>query len=363
VKTPIADLVPHFVLDHHLVDPDKKARDLNTPFGPIIFSPNGHLMATRGQHLVPNVGVYNALFLWDVQTGQLVRAVGMTWGDFFRGPTPESFTPDGRFLITTEWDGEGQATTKNVQLWEVPSMRPMRTLSGYESPVAISPDGRLLAASAGDGQTIDKVHTEKILLLELANGQERTITLRREIPFGTRITVDKWLTALAFSPGSDRLALGLGFLTGVPEMWRVVPKLQEDVLGQGKVWEGVEGVGQIVFSRDGRKLAYLCGNRIIVRDAYSGSELRNIQIGPQARSIAFAPDERWLIFFEDGAMKLLDLASGEQFRTIVRYDPSDRFPYDASFSPDGRWLAVISSTDRPGLSGPAGKIDFWRIEH
>jgi WD40 repeat protein len=114
-------------------------------FGRPIISPDGKLLVMSERA---------AVWIWELATGRLVRRLGNTGGSL-------SFSPDGQLLAI---GGNGYfffldvATGKAVFQVEQPNM-------GGVFASAFSPDGRTLATSSWDGQ---------VRLWELATGQIRT---------------------------------------------------------------------------------------------------------------------------------------------------------------------------------------------
>jgi WD40 repeat protein len=116
----------------------------------IAISPDGKLLA---------VGERGAVRIWDLITGQLVRRLGSE-KQYGPGATSLAFSPNGQFLIT---GGNG-----GVGFWETASGKRILQLQerkmGGVFDSAFSPDGRTLATSSWDGQ---------VRLWELATGQVR----------------------------------------------------------------------------------------------------------------------------------------------------------------------------------------------
>src|SRR4029453_15068699 len=94
----------------------------------VSFSPDGKLLA----------GVASQFKVWDTRTGREVLTL--------KGHAPMSadFSPDGKQLITTQFDGA-------IRFWDVATGQELRALRGHQGGVAhaiFSPDGKLLAGAS-----------------------------------------------------------------------------------------------------------------------------------------------------------------------------------------------------------------------
>jgi WD40 repeat protein len=111
----------------------------------VAFSPDGRMLATAG---VGQVGENEPLYdsdvrLWDVGTGHLVR----TLPDAENAYSPVVFSPDGALLATR---GGGS----QVKLWDPGTGVLLHTLAGHSQAIldfCFSPDGRRLATTSLDG--------------------------------------------------------------------------------------------------------------------------------------------------------------------------------------------------------------------
>lgn len=182
------------------------------------------------------------------------------------------------------------------------------------SAVAISPDGRLLAA-AGDDHFVRVFEAQSGRLLHSLTGH------------------NDWVRALAFSPDSRVLASGgddRRVLLWDPQRGQ----LTSEADAPGFAVYGID------FSRDGARLA-VCGFADVVKlyDPGRGALLANLKAaGHDQRCVAFSPDGRLLAAAgRTGTVRLWD-AGGE--RVQENLEITKRRLWSLAFSPDGTLLAA-----------------------
>ncbi len=236
------------------------------------FSPDGRYLAITFRKQIQEG---DAIELWDVQKGELVRKIAMDYGrvaPFF------TFAPDGK-TIAVVYGGPPTKFEGGVRLWDTQTGEMKQYLTGHRSlviRVAFSPNGKFLA-TGGDQ------HDKQSRLWDLKTGKESLV-----------IDTEATVLALVFSPDGRTIATGLG--DGRVVLWDVAT---------GKAERTLEGAAAsasgLHFSPDARLLA---GYVEVEKDGKRTGEVRLwtardgklIQSWPDAAgfSLAYTPDGRSL---------------------------------------------------------------------
>ena len=280
------------------------------------FSPDGRYVAAVPDNDLTGVGLAPAIaYVWDVAQG----GEPMVQYPFSapNGQRDVAFLPDSKQILAAGADG--------TAIVEIATGARVGQISGAHAPIAVSPDGRTLAAALDPNQGVT------IGLFDLTSGQ-------RSAPLaGHRERVAR----LAFSPDGTRLASGAD--DHLVMLWDVAS-------GQRRaVYEGhAAGVNDVAFSPDGKKLWSGGDDRaIFVWDLqHADSLVHEVPKGVEEPALAFvaadmniSPDGRYVAFpwaeneshfqIRDVATGALSLPSATGARGFI------------SFSPDGeRYLTV-----------------------
>jgi serine/threonine protein kinase len=193
-----------------------------------------------------------------------------------------------------------------------------------------------------------------------------------EEPLSTGRVIDSYPDV---SPDGNRVAVVSDTL-GHREVWildlatRARQRLQlpgEDTAQASPAW--IPGGGEILVVR------YMNGQEATWIAAPDGSRAEELFRGSSrgAISVRASPDGRSVLIADviaDGSQQLTRLDIAQRTRTVVTHTPTDKF--DAVWSPDGRWIAIVAIRDgvlqlfrMPAAGGPMQQLTtgFERMRH
>jgi WD40 repeat protein len=275
-----------------------------------LFTPDGKTLLTASQPRDPAPRADPHLVRWVVQqrevgSGKVRGRVEFAFPlDYAYEP---HFSPDGKFFLAKDRQNK-------MILWDTATGERYAQVECTTTPnnaVALSPDGKALAAASQDGH---------LYLHELPGGRQL-----HQLPRVSEVSFQGHF-APAFSPDGRTLA------TAGPRslfLW--------DVAG-GKLRHEVKGChGRVAFSRDGKYLA--CGDSEGIRllDAATFAEVRRLE-GHDRRvdALFFSADGKRLLSAHGCTLALWDVATGRRLNAAPGHEVS---VVSLAFAPDGRSLA------------------------
>ena len=268
------------------------------------FSPDGHQVLTASFDKTVRV--------WSIEQSAEPRVL--------RGHDDRvnlaSYSPDGRYLATISDDG-------TTRLWPVARRGPGEVLRGHSDlvqHVAFSPDSRRLVTASKDG-------TARVWSLD---DLQHPVVLR-----GARATPN-W-AAPSFSGGGRLLTIADG--SPVVAVWR--PGDVEPAF----LLSGHEGqVHMAVFNRQpgAPRIATASNDGTARLWAVDGTGQSTVLRGHRGdvRAALFSPDGTAVLTHgDDGTVRVWELTG----RQLALMDDHDALLERIVFSPDGRWIAAVSS--------------------
>ena len=284
------------------------------------FSPDG-------KHLTGFKMGSNALTLWDVNTGEKIKAL-----DGVKGAALSLvFSTEGHCLAVSRTPDSEYDT---VELWDE-EKRASFTHSGPVDTVTMSPDG-ILFATGGRDKTVKLWHVETQQCLQTLSGHIGRIVSLAFSPEGTLLVSgggDNWEmrknadgTTFFFSHGDspvDRTA----------KVWEVATGANIDTLESSGMVRG------IAFSPDGKCLATGANNKTVTlwctKTWQSIATLNTVQF----ESLAFSPDGSRLVIGGTWPEQRIQVWDVETRELIVELSGHKSDVESFAFSPDGRLLA------------------------
>jgi WD40 repeat protein len=236
---------------------------------------------------------------------------------------PLGFLPDSTTLVSTRWPTNGGAS--EVVFWKTPQLERLKTIalsqaSGPEPVQRLSPDGRLLATGASEGEA---------LILDLADNGKLLARFSAPDVGGA--------DALSFSP--DSRLLGISFLkSSTGYLWDMKPGHPP------VVFKGLIG-STFHFSNDGAMIIANGTNALTYWEAATGKEIARLLGrwgGVDAMDVS--PDGKTIAFPARGAVRLWNVATR---REVARLETPIQ-SFEVAFAPSGDSLFISED----GSNGP-----------
>jgi WD40 repeat protein len=298
---------------------------------PIALSPDGKSLLT---------GSGGELTLWALETGKPVRALESV--PVFC--TSLTFAPDGKTIA-----GVGVANS-GIQLWDAVSGKALAALPTEQqniSGIAFSPDGGVLASAAWrDGVRLWNIGRA---------GEPRQL---KDCP--------QEVAAICFSPDGKTLALAPGgpFSPSVSagqanhaiELWNVASGRKSKFLEAP-----LSSIGQIIYSRDGKKLAAVSQlEGVRVWETASGKLLLSIRDRHLAATCAcFSPDGGTLLCgTSDSVIRSWDINWGKEKESAGHLGPVRAL----AFAPTGDALATTAGDSSTRLWQLPGAVEIRQFD-
>ncbi|MEP6706354.1 MAG: WD40 repeat domain-containing protein [Pyrinomonadaceae bacterium] len=314
----------------------------------IMFSTDGHLVAMSGMN--------GTITIWDTETGELKAKLKAGSA----GISGFSFSPDGQTAGTRDY------LDKSVKLWDVKTWQEKATLTGRKrnletklkaglsfeeefGPVAFSPDGKTVLSEKED---------DLVAVWDVAAARQLF-----ELNHNTTSSVTKEILKGIFLPRSSAPHF-LVLQTGFSSDGRWIFTINGDK--SAKIWDA--STGKLKSDITNNERIYRAGfspdsTMLITVEQEGGMKLWDLETGqlqgkvaPKGyienlmKSFEFSPDSKYVATFFFGDTRLWDAKTAE-----LKFKLPKSGTTDATFAPDGRWLATASSDKQS-----AGKI--WNVE-
>jgi WD40 repeat protein/predicted Ser/Thr protein kinase len=281
------------------------------PIRGLAYSPDGRTIYSGG-----NDGLVRA---WRATDGTLLNTLHQADGPVLS----VGLSDDGAVLAAPTMSGE-------VKVLAASSGSVLLTLSGPRSAagtVDFAAGHRLLAAGYASGD---------LLVWELPSGR----LVRQDRPF------DRGVSAVAFDPAGDRLAIG-----GIDQRVRVMDALTGDRAVEFPASNGT--VRSLAFSADGLRLANAGWWEVSVWDLDSSRPARtDLGVGTGWFDARFSADGRTLVTCSEfGLLRAWDLAPRA---TVAQWPAHGDRVAGLAVPPDARLIATGSFDGRVSLWSPAG---------
>jgi WD40 repeat protein len=265
-------------------------------------------------------------YIYDAETERLIRP-GKMLTDYIRSL---SYSPDGRRIMISQGNG--------ANIYDVETTDMIGSISGHIADLtsaSYSPDGKWILSASSDGSLriwSAETFIEKARLIAFDDNE------------WLAMTPDGYYTASA--KGDQYLNARVGnTVTGIDRYRAAFNKpavVQARLSNSGRMASHGGLIVSVAVNPDGTRIASTAlDGSIKLWDLESGREMRTITgIGGSVNAVSFSPDGRTLIHgAEDKTVRIWEAETGRAVRTISGHTD---YVNEARYSPDGRRIASVA---------------------
>ena len=323
----------------------------------VAFSPDGKTIASGGGHVE---GLGSGIDLLDIKTGEHLKSFGGPYATL-----SVCFSPDGKTLVSVD------ESENDIYLWDVQTGELLKTLKGHApfgyphiNIVVFSSDGNTIASGSGNGtirlwnansgEFIKYLvgHTESVNSVEFSSNGKMLISAGAEGICLWDVNTGEFIEAVsipavsaAFSPDGRTCAIvsETGISVRNAYTLQFLKSLTKNI-GLKDKFRGIDigSIQSVAFSPDGNTIASCGGNNIHLWDSDTNQFLKTL-IGhtESVNSVVFSPGgETIASASNDRTIRLWNVNTREHIKTLMGHTDSVS---SVVFSSDGKRIASASN--------------------